>query len=272
MVSDENSTIIKKGIFTTCKQNESCPPWTIQSKEIEHDKINKNIIYKNAWLNFYDKPVLYFPKFFHPDPTVKRQSGFLIPSVLSSSNSGNSFNIPYFHVMAENKDFTLSPRIYFNNDFLIQNEYRQIEKNLNHITDISFKKLDNSSKSHFFSNTKISLDTSFENSDVEINLEKTSNDTYLKSENIKTALDNNQSVLNSYINYSINNDDLDFFAELAAYEDLSQAKNSDKYQFILPSFSFSKLLNLNRDIKGSLKYALKGLSQKKNTNISESYL
>ena len=272
MVSDKNSTIIKKGIFTTCKQNESCPPWTIQSKEIEHDKVNKSIIYKNAWLNFYDKPVLYFPKFFHPDPTVKRQSGFLIPSILSSSSSGNSFNIPYFHVMAENKDFTLSPRIYFNNDFLIQNEYRQVEKSLDHITDFSFKKLDNSSKSHFFSNTKIFFDTSFENSDVEINLEKTSNDTYLKSENIKTALDNSQSVLNSYLNYSVNNDDLDFFAEVAAYEDLSQAKNSDKYQFILPSFSFSKLLDINKDIKGTLKYALKGLSQKKNTNVTESYL
>ncbi len=272
MVSDENSTIIKKGIFTTCKQNESCPPWSIQSKEIKHDKINKNIIYKNAWLNFYNKPILYFPKFFHPDPTIKRQSGFLIPSILSSSSSGNSFNIPYFHVMAENKDFTLSPRIYFNNDILIQNEYRQVEKNLDHITDFSLKKLDNSSKSHFFSNTKIFLDTSFENSDVEINLEKTSNDTYLKSENIKTALGNDQNVLNSYFNYSLNSDDLDFFAEVAAYEDLSQEKNSDKYQFILPSFSFSKLLNLNKDIKGNLKYALRGLSQKKNTNVSESYL
>ena len=222
MISNENSTIIKKGIFTTCKQNESCPPWTIKSKEIEHDKINKNIIYKNAWLSFYDKPILYFPKFFHPDPTIKRQSGFLIPSILSSTNSGNSFNIPYFNVIADNKDFTLSPRIFFNNDFLIQNEYRQIEKNIDHISDFSIKKLDNSSKSHFFSNTKIFLDTSFENSDIEINLEKTSNDTYLKSENIKTALNNNQGVLNSYLNYSVNNDDLDFFAEVSAYEDLSQ--------------------------------------------------
>ncbi len=272
MISNENSTIIKKGIFTTCKQNESCPPWSIKAKEIEHDKINKNITYKNAWLSFYDKPILYFPKFFHPDPTIKRQSGFLIPSILSSTNSGNSFNIPYFKVIADNKDFTLSPRIFFNNDFLIQNEYRQIEKNIDHISDFSIKKLDNSSKSHFFSNTKIFLDTSFENSDIEINLEKTSNDTYLKSENIKTALNNNQGVLNSYLNYSVNNDDLDFFAEVAAYEDLSQAKNSDKYQFILPSFSFSKLLDINQDIKGNLKYILKGLSQKKNTNVSESYL
>ena len=81
MISNEDSTIIKKGIFTTCKQNDKCPPWSIQSKEIEHDKKNKLIKYGKAWLNFYDVPVFYFPKFFHPDPTVKRQSGFLMPSV-----------------------------------------------------------------------------------------------------------------------------------------------------------------------------------------------
>tara|TARA_B100001057_G_scaffold318703_1_gene319024 strand:- start:3516 stop:5900 length:2385 start_codon:yes stop_codon:yes gene_type:complete len=272
MISSENSTIIKKGIFTTCKQTESCPPWTIQSDEIEHDKVKKNIIYKNAWINFYDKPVFYFPKFFHPDPTVKRQSGFLIPSITSSNNSGVSLNIPYFHAISDNRDFTLSPKIFFNNDLLLQNEYRQVEKNLNHISDFSLKKLDNSSKSHFFSNTKIFLDSSFENSDIEINLEKTSNDTYLKSENIKTSINDSQSVLNSYVNYTVNNDNLDFFAEIAAYEDLSQTENSDKYQFILPSFSLSKLIGTNKDIKGNLKYVLKGLNQKKNTNVSESYL
>ena len=38
MLSNENSTFIKKGIFTTCKESDSCPPWSIQSKEIEHDK------------------------------------------------------------------------------------------------------------------------------------------------------------------------------------------------------------------------------------------
>ena len=39
--------------------------------------IKKKIInYKHAWLEIYDKPIIYFPKFFHPDPTVKRQSGF----------------------------------------------------------------------------------------------------------------------------------------------------------------------------------------------------
>ena len=54
----------------------------------------------------YDKPILYFPKFFHPDPTVKRQSGFLMPQVIDSSSLGLSFKLPYYKVISENKDLT----------------------------------------------------------------------------------------------------------------------------------------------------------------------
>ena len=72
----------------------NCPPWAIQAKEIKHDK--KQLIYKNAILNVYDFPVFYFPKFFHPDPTVKRQSGFLKPELNNSNVLGTSLTVPYF--------------------------------------------------------------------------------------------------------------------------------------------------------------------------------
>ena len=47
----------------------------IIAEKITHNK-QKIIEYKNAWLDLYDIPVVYFPRFFHPDPTVKRKSGF----------------------------------------------------------------------------------------------------------------------------------------------------------------------------------------------------
>ena len=52
----------------------------LYARKIEHDQTKKQITYDQAILKIYDKPVLYFPKFFHPDPTVIRQSGFLKPS------------------------------------------------------------------------------------------------------------------------------------------------------------------------------------------------
>ena len=62
--------------FLQLVKRDGCPPWTLKADKIIHDKKKKTINYLNAWLEVYDKPVLYFPKFFHPDPTVKRQSGF----------------------------------------------------------------------------------------------------------------------------------------------------------------------------------------------------
>ena len=60
--------------------------------EIRHDKIKKIIHYKDASLKIYDKKIFYFPKFFHPDPTVKRQTGFLIPRLQENSTTGLSLN------------------------------------------------------------------------------------------------------------------------------------------------------------------------------------
>ena len=167
----------------------------------------------------------------------------MTPSLLNSSTSGGSINIPYYKVISENKDNTFTPRIYFNDDLLIQNEYRQVEKNTNFITDFSLKKLDKSTKSHFFSNTKYFLENNFDFSEIELNIEKTSSDTYLKGDNIvsKTRDGNNQSLLNSFAKFDLSSEDLNIFAEIAAYEDLTKEKNSDKFQYILPNFTISKL-------------------------------
>ena len=271
--SNKDITIIKNGIFTSCKKNETCPPWTLQSKEIKHDKSKKTIYYKDAWLKLYDKPVFYFPKFFHPDPTVKRQSGFLMPSILSSTANGSSLNIPYYKVLSNNKDFTITPRVFFNNDVLIQSEYRQVEKNYENIFDFSLKQMEKTTKSHFFANSKINLNfLNFEYSDLEFNLEKTSNDTYLKTDKIKTEKKYNSSVLNSFVSYNMSREDLDILLNFEVYEDLSVVKKSDKYEYVYPNFTISKLLNTSLDSFGSINYIISGTQKKYNTNVSETAL
>ena len=128
---------------------------------------------------------------------------------------------------------------------MFQNEYRQESKNTSHITDISIKKDSSNSKSHFFTNTIAKLNlTYFESSELEINLETTSNDNYLKSHKIKSAITNNNSLLNSFLLLKGNNEDLYLEAKVEAYEDLTKEKTSDKYQYLLPSFELSKVLTI----------------------------
>ncbi len=269
--SDGNNSIIKKGVFTSCKKNDDCPPWQIKAKEIKHDKEKKIINYKNAWLEIYDQPVIYFPKFFHPDPTVKRQSGFLIPQVIDSSSLGLSFKLPYYKVISDNKDFTFSPRIFSENEGLFQNEYRQVNKNSKHIADFGFKTKDSTSKTHFFSNSiaKLNLDI-FDISEIEMNLEATSDDNYLKTHNIKSEINDNQSLLNSFLIFRGSSRDMDLETKIETYEDLTKDKSSDKYEYIFPSYEFSKRLKSNYN--GDYEIISKGNYKNYNTNVFEKVL
>ena len=117
----------EKGIFTYCKirENDKCPPWALQSKKIKHDLAKKTIYYDNVVLKVYDFPIFFFPKFSHPDPTVKRRSGLLAPSLSNSTNLGSGFAVPYFWNIADDKDLTFTPKHYVNSNPLLLAEYRQ---------------------------------------------------------------------------------------------------------------------------------------------------
>ena len=274
---DEFNTYFRKGIFTSCKKTDKCPPWKISSDEIHHDKIKKQINYKNAWLNIYDFPVIYFPKFFHPDPTVERQSGLLKPEFGSSNNLGSSVYIPYFFVISDDKDLTIKPRLFDDNKFLLQNEYRQITKKSVTIADFSFlhghdsSSLDKGgSRSHLFTNTLVDLALeNFEKSMLKINYQKVSNDNYLQLFGLQSPLlmDDN-SVLESKIEFDLEHNNYDLTTSFEMYETLS-GTNSDRYQYVLPNYNFSKNFNWNKT-KGSFNFNSQGNNTLNKTNVVSS--
>lgn len=273
---DKDKTIIKKGIFTTCKKRDKCPPWQMTSSEIKHDKIKKTLNYKNAWLKVYDVPVLYFPKFFHPDPTVKRQSGFLTPKFAQSSTIGNYFALPYYKVIKDNIDLTFTPRVYTDDKIILQTEYRHLTKNSNHVLDFSIKNkspLDlleqkTSSQSHFFSNSsfKLNLDY-FDQSKIDLQVQQTSDDSYLKKYKIYSPLIDATSSLHTKINFEAINDYTDLNVKSEVYENLSEPQ-SDRYEYILPSYSYSKLL-YEDFFNGNVIFSSIGHNKLYDTNISE---
>ena len=126
----ENKSYIEGGVFTTCKKKgDKCPPWKLTAKKVIHDKEKQKITYENAKLYLYDYPVFYTPWFYHPDPTVKRQSGFLTPGITNSTLLGYGVNLPYYFALADNKDATVNPKIYVDENPVIQTEYRHVTKN-----------------------------------------------------------------------------------------------------------------------------------------------
>ncbi len=125
---DGETTIFDRGVFTPCKpckdDPEKAPLWRVKARKIIHKKSEGNIYYEDAALEFFGVPVAYMPYFSHPDPTVKRRSGFLVPSVSQSDDLGFTVEIPYFYALAPNKDFTFNPRITTKQGVLWQGEWR----------------------------------------------------------------------------------------------------------------------------------------------------
>ena len=281
---DEYNTYLDKAVFTSCKKTDKCPPWKMRAKNVRHDKIKKQIVYKKAWLELYDYPVVYFPKFFHPDPTVKRQSGLLGPAILDHEILGDSIYVPYFYVISDDKDITLKPRL-FNNagesrKLILQTEYRQETKNSLTVIDSSittghysdrFNKADKDTRSHFFSSTDIDLN--FENfitSSLEINYQKISNDTYLKVfDFIQGSLfRKGPGGLTSNIELDLEHKDYDFRSSVIMYESLG-GFNSDRYTYVLPNYNLSSNFFLT-NLDGSFSVSSAGKHTINNTNISSS--
>ena len=185
VVSNLEETTVYKGIFTTCKKNdEKCPAWSIKAGEVTHKKKEKIVEYKNSWLEVYDVPILYFPYFYHPDPTVERKSGFLPPTFKNSNRYGTSVQIPYYKVISDDKDMTISPRVFIDNNLIFQTEYRQAFKGGDAIFDMSLNRENDNTKTHFFAN----INKKQKNKNYEINLQKVSNDNYLKKYKIHAHL------------------------------------------------------------------------------------
>ena len=274
-------TDLSKGVFTVCKKRDGkCPPWTLKAKKITHDKVKKTIYYDHATLKLYDIPIFYFPKFFHPDPTVKRQSGFLAPFFTNSTTVGAGFALPYYWAISGNKDLTFSPKIYTKENVLFLNEYRQAFRNGFLTLDTSYTEgykntsstKTDGSRNHIFAdfNLNFNQDESYQ-SNLHLKIQRTSNDTYFKKHDINTALvDSENTNLENEIKYSFSNDDTFFDLATTVYEDLSIDKKSDKYEYILPNIMYGKTFFTEKF--GTLNFTSNALYSKFGTNKNKTFL
>ncbi len=276
-----NITSLSKGVFTVCeKKNGKSPPWCLKAKKISHDKIKKTIFYEHATLKLYDIPIFYFPKFFHPDPTVKRQSGFLVPFFTNSSTVGTGTALPYYWAISDNKDLTFAPKIYAKENVLLLNEYRQAFRNGFLTLDTSYtegykntsKTKTKGSRNHIFADLDLNFnqDETYR-SNLHLKIQKTSNDTYFKKHDINTSLVNSENtILENEIKYSFSNDDTFFDLAANVYEDLNIDKKSDKYEYILPNIMYGKTFFTEKF--GTLNFTSNALYSKFETNRKKTFL
>mgnify|MGYP002630429327 CR=1 FL=1 len=108
-----------------CPENPTKPPlWQVKAIKVTHDKRSRDISYEDAWLEIKGMPVAYTPFLSHPDSTVKRRTGLLVPSVGSSSDLGVVVKVPYFININPWQDITFNPMYTSNEGPVLAGEYR----------------------------------------------------------------------------------------------------------------------------------------------------
>ncbi|QPF87696.1 LPS-assembly protein LptD [Bradyrhizobium genosp. L] len=127
--SSGNYTVFDNGVYTACapcRDDPKKPPlWQVKGARIIHNQTEKMLYFENAQIEFFGVPMAYLPYFSTPDPTVKRKSGWLMPSFTTYTTYGVGVEVPYYFSLAPDYDITLNPRITSRQGVLFQGEFRQ---------------------------------------------------------------------------------------------------------------------------------------------------
>ena len=124
-------TTFTDGVYSPCPicaDGRQQPLWQVRAREIEHDQATRDITYRDARLEMFGVPMAWTPWFRYPDPTVKRRSGLLTPTVGTSSTLGLTWEQPYFWAIAPNRDLTLTPLVSTKSQPVLAAEYRGLQR------------------------------------------------------------------------------------------------------------------------------------------------
>lgn len=111
----ENVNELNYALFTPCpicdaEGNPREPSLSIQAEKVIQDEELRAVLYRNAVFKLGGVPVFWLPAFAHPDPTVERASGLLVPTVNYDDGRGLSVETPYLQVVSPSEDWLISPQ------------------------------------------------------------------------------------------------------------------------------------------------------------------
>lgn len=124
-----NRTELRRVVYSPCelcRDDPTQPPlWQIKAEEVVHDRALQIVEYRDATMEIGGLPIFYTPYLSHPDPSVKRATGFLPPVIGSSSSLGFHTAIPYYWVLGPDKDATFRPLLTTIGGQVLGGQYRQ---------------------------------------------------------------------------------------------------------------------------------------------------
>ena len=256
LVKRENISGLENAEYTPCLENdyliENCPGWKLKAKKIFQDNETKTIHYDHARIHLFNLPVFYLPYFSHPDPSVKKRSGFLMPTVETDQNLGNTFSIPIFYNIKSNLDLTFTPTLQSKSNNFYSFNYRQLDElgNFNIDASIDDNNDDSGTSHHLFLNSKINNPYG----SLEVFVETSNNDTYMRKNKI-----NKLTVLKSGLSFEKNHEDYFFSLDTIGHKHLA-VQEGEQWEYAYPHITFNindiedKLLQGNVSLNNNFQF------------------
>jgi len=121
----EDVATISDGVYTTC--NGPDPDWYLKTGKLTLDDGAGIGRARNAVLVFKGVPVAGTPSISFP-LTEGRKSGFLAPTLTTSTNTGVQLTVPYYWDIAPNRDLTLLPRYMSTRGLMLGADARYLDR------------------------------------------------------------------------------------------------------------------------------------------------
>ena len=229
----EDKKRLQNASITSCAAGQD--DWFIKASEIEINDTSKIITAKNAKLELKGVPILYSPLLnfsFNDD----RKSGFLTPSLGTTSRSGLESSIPYYFNLSPTSDATITPRYFGKRGLQMQGEYRYLNKTYSGTNNLEYMNKDSATdKANRYYAKIYHKQNLTENISGGLRVEKVSDDNYFSD---MSSLISSTSKVNlpqeAYLNYSTDKLNINFIAQ--RYQNLTTT--SSPYER-LPSLSIN---------------------------------
>ncbi len=243
LIKKDNITSLDEAEYTPCLESDylikNCPGWKLKANKIFQDNKTKTIHYDHARIHLFNIPVFYLPYFSHPDPSVNKRSGFLMPTVETDQNLGDSFSIPIFYNIRSNLDLTFTPTLQSKSNNFYSLNYRQLNDSGFFNIDASIDDNDDKSgtSNHLF------FDGNLSNPFGTLNLflQTSNNDTYMRKNKI-----NKLTVLKSGFSFEMSTVNRFLSLDSIGYKHLA-IQDGEQWEYEYPKIIYN-INNINDNI------------------------
>ncbi len=128
---DGRVTFLRRAVYSPCAVVNSLgcphdPVWEIKAQKITYNQDKHRITYRDARLEMFGVPIVYLPRFSHPDSLAERAGGLLQPGVEIRRQLGFGVSLPYYLPLGPDRDITITPRFYSNANPALQLQARRL--------------------------------------------------------------------------------------------------------------------------------------------------